>query len=188
MRKAKRAGKPTKTSTPGQDWDGRLQAVYLRRWADSLDGVPPGANFCALDEYMLPIRPDERREIAKYLRELASDPRALQKMIDAARPPERRGPKSNLKRTWLAVLEFRLRRREGKADLVAAEVARLWMMSRSALFAGCRDHGARTVENRAPGGWRYWAAFELGRFRATHRSMTPSARRAAFIEYLRSLQ
>jgi hypothetical protein len=186
--KVKRVRKRAQTRKAAHDWDGRVQAVILRKWADRLDGIPPGATFRALDEYMLPIRPDERREIAKYLRELASDPRALQKMIDAARPPERRGPKSNLKRTWLAVLEFRLRRREGKADLVAAEVARLWMMSRSALFAGCRDHGARTVENRAPGGWRYWAAFELGRFRATHRSMTPSARRAAFIEYLRSLQ
>jgi hypothetical protein len=188
MRKAKRAGKPTKTSTPGQDWDGRLQAVYLRRWADSLDGVPPGANFCALDDYMLPIRPAERREIATYLRTLATNPRALQKMIDAAREPERRGRKADTRRVWLALLEFHWRRREAKVEIVATEVAAKWRIGRASLFGAARENVARTTANQTPGGWRFWARFELRRFRATHRGLPPRARRAAFIEYLRSLQ
>lgn len=176
------------TSEPIKDWAGKLEAAHLRKWADCLDGIPPGAAFRAPDERMLPILPDERREIAEHLRFLANHPHALEVMLAAIRGPERRGPRPDTRRTWLATLEFRLRRRGWKADLLAAEVARAWAMSRSALFAAVGENTDRKAANRNPGGWRYWAVYEIRRFRATHREIRPRARRAAFIEYLRSLQ
>ena len=173
---------------PVDDWAAKVEAARLERWADLLDGVPPGAHKAGRELPMRRIESDDRREIAEYLHRLAGDPRALKALLAATKPSARRGPKADRPRVWLALLEFHCRRRHAKSDLVAVEVAGIWRMSRSALFAAERVSGARTAANRTLGGWRYWAAFELRRFRATHRDLTPRARRAAFIEYLRTLQ
>ncbi len=170
------------------EWAAKLEAARLERWADLLDGVPPGAHEAGLELPMRPLESDDCRAIAEYLRRLAGDPRAVKALVAATKPRAPRGPKADRPRVWLALLEFHCRRREAKAELVAVEVAGIWRMSRSALFAAERVSGARIAANRTLGGWRYWAAFELRRFRATHRDLTPRARRAAFIEYLRSLQ
>lgn len=176
------------SAKPINDWAATLEAARLERWADLLDGVPPGAHKAGLTLPMRRIESDDRRAIAEYLRRLAGDPRALKALLAATTPSARRGPKADRPRAWRAALEFELRRRETKFELVAVEVAEAWRIGRATLVDAWQKQRARTPQNRELGGWRYWSAFELLRFRATHRSITPGARREAFIEHLRSLR
>jgi hypothetical protein len=171
-----------------KDWAAKVEALRLLNWSDLLDGIPPGSKQPGADTPMRPIQPEERRAIAEYLRRLASNPRALGALLDAAQRPRRRGPKANRPRAWRAALEFELRRGEGKFDLVTSDVARAWGVSRAGLAEAWVKQHARTPGNRQLGGWRYWASYELKRFRAAHRGMKPRAFRVAFIKHLRSLQ
>jgi hypothetical protein len=173
----------------GQNWAQRMEAARLLHMADQILGIPPTygaprpdtALFNPSRDAPLPtllLADIERWQLADYLRALAN-PRML-KAMQKARSVKRRGRKGDGAKVWRAALELELSKRP-------KDVPPAWGIGRSHLY---EMHGQ--LSNR-PGGywegsWRYWAAYELRRFRRMHRDVPPRARRTAFIEQLRAVR
>ena len=167
----------------------RCEAARLEAWANRLEGFWYNATAQERERFagqaLLPITDSLRCDIAAYLRGLAGNSQAIYALVSATPPRAPRGRKP--KPTWCAVLEFELRRREGKFDIVSQSVGRKWQISRSKLTAAWKANRERTPENQRLGGWRYWANYEIRTFRAGHRGGTPAERRERLIEHLRAL-
>ncbi|MDA8348145.1 MAG: hypothetical protein M0038_04960 [Pseudomonadota bacterium] len=191
--------RPTKTkpkckrkarATPDQNWAQRMEAARLNHMADQLLGIPPtyGARTPNNKQFnpsrvaplpVLMLGDIERWQLADYLRSLTK-PAVLRALQRARTRTKKRGPKTDGARLWKAALEMQVSKRP-------KDTAYAWKLSPSRLY---EIHAQLTKRQRAcvPGHWRWWAAYELRKFRYAHRDISPSARRAAFIEELRTVR
>ncbi|MHB1813428.1 MAG: hypothetical protein ACYCUE_01125 [Steroidobacteraceae bacterium] len=195
--------RPTKTKrkrkarvTPNQNWAERMEAARLNHMADQLLGIPPTYGAPKPDNKLFnpsmdePLRPLflgdlERWQIANFLRSLTK-PAVLRALQRARTRTKKRGPKTDGARLWKAALEMEVSRRP-------KDTAHAWKLGRSRLYEihaelSRRHRRADGLPGALEGTWRYWAAYELRKFRYAHRDIRPRARRAAFIEELRAVR
>lgn len=188
-----RARKPKRKSAkaPNHSWDDRMEAAQLNRMADALLSIPftigPKPETPVFnprrDAPLLPLMPlsdSDRWQIADYLRSLAQ-PRVLQAIRRAQTPPGKRGvkPKTDGGLKWRAALELELYPKRPK------EIAHAWGLPLQRLY---ETHKMLKEGPCLPHSWRHWSALMLAGFRAMHRDISPSKRRAAFVEELRTFR
>jgi hypothetical protein len=190
--KAKPRRKPR--AATGQNWAERMEAARLHHMADQILGIPPTygaarpstALFDPPRDAPLPallLADIERWRIADYLRSLTK-PRVVRALRRAQPAPAKRGRKTDGARLWRAALHLEISTRRRRK--LTKEVAHAWGLSKSRLY-----EISRLSEKSGKcelGDWRYWAAYELRKFRFGHRDIRPRARRAAFIKELRAVR
>ena len=195
--------RPTKTkpkrkarATTDQNWAQRMETARLNHMADQLLGIPPTYGAPKPDNKLfnpsrvaplpvLMLGDIERWQLADYLRSLTK-PAVLRALQRARARTKKRGPKTDGARLWKAALEMEVSRRP-------KDTAYAWELGLSRLYEihaelSRRHRRADGLPGALEGTWRYWAAYELRKFRYAHRDIQPRARRAAFIEELRAVR